>query len=104
MDNWLPTFNQITLGIFFLLVMAGLGRMFLRAGRLRRAGLGIGPILKRDIGLFSVLVIIFGVGGFIARILHIVVSTNPLWVVPTSLAALTVTAHWVWVEWHLEAK
>lgn len=102
-DNWLPIFNQISLALFSLLMLAGLGRMWLRVWRLHKAHLPIDRILKRDIALFGTFFIVFGIGGVVARLMHIVLTTNPVWVVGITFLALISAGYWVWVEYNLEA-
>ena len=100
--DWLPAFNLLAAAVFVLFAALALGRMARRAWEFVRAHQRVPIILKRDIGLFSAFVLIFGVGLLVGRILGTPLSQNPLWVIPSSAIALITMGYWVWVEYHLE--
>lgn len=100
--EWLTLFNLISLLLFVLAVFLGLARMVVRLIMLLSYGQRIPRLLKRDLLLFGAFSLVFGVGGFVARVMGIPLSREPAWILPTTAIALFAIFYWVRVEYSLE--
>lgn len=94
-------FTTIALVLLTVLVALALTRMFWRWYRFHAAGLPSPLLLKRDIVLFGTFAVYFGLV-LVFRLLGFVLTQNPFWVIPTTLAGLGAIAYWVYVEFRID--